>query len=241
MRGTAEELLQIRVLIADSAELVRRGIRDVLSQDHRFSVVGETVGAADIAGMCLELMPNIILLGLGPEDDASRETSPSLVALRETLALAPDIRALVLVDDDGVGNLLQPVRAGAHGVLLRDAPAHLLLQAMEDVVAGGGALDPRLARSLFDCWNSGAANAALSAGASRPRLAAAVLRVLSPREQEVLRSLVQGYRNKEIAAQLGVSVGTVKTHLRHIFRKLMVSDRTSAVLTALEARLQEAA
>lgn len=65
--------------------------------------------------------------------------------------------------------------------------------------------------------------------------------MLSPREREVLHLLAQGNRNKEIAAELGVSVGTVKTHLRHIFRKLMVADRTAAVLSALRAGWREAA
>jgi len=65
--------------------------------------------------------------------------------------------------------------------------------------------------------------------------------MLSPREREVLRALAQGHRNKEIAVELGVSVGTVKTHLRHIYRKLTVADRTAAVVSALHVQMADAA
>ena len=80
----------------------------------------------------------------------------------------------------------------------------------------------------------------LTTDVPRAELHPAVLRALSPRERQVLHSLAQGHRNSEIAVQLGVSVGTVKTHLRHIFRKLMVADRTGAVLAALHVRLPQA-
>ncbi len=230
-----------RVLIADSAELVRRGIRDALASDSRFDVVGEAVRAAELTKVSLELMPDVILVGFEPWSDGTSEPSPYVAALRETLAQAPAIRALVLVDGDTTEELLLSVRAGAQGVLLRDVPAAVLVQALEDVLEGGGVIDPRLARALFEFWRANAGSGQPLTPAVKPRLAESILRGLSPREQEVLRSLALGYRNKEIAAQLGVSVGTVKTHLRHIFRKLMVSDRTSAVLTALQARLPQAA
>lgn len=100
----------------------------------------------------------------------------------------------------------------------------------EHVLNGGSALDPHLTRMLFEYL---ASRAAEPAAAAEPRLDPAALRSLSPREQEVLRLLCQGQRNKEIAVRLGVTVGTVKTHLRHVFRKLQVYDRTGAILTAL--------
>ena len=98
---------------------------------------------------------------------------------------------------------------------------------------------PRIARSLFGylAVNEGSSVVELDGF----RLGSAALRLLSRREQEVLRALAHGLRNKEIAADLGISVGTVKTHLRHIFRKLHVADRTAAVLTALQVRFRDAA
>lgn len=239
MADTATSSDGVRILIADSAELVRRGIRDVLARSRRFSVVGEVAQAEEVVEACLEFVPDVVFLGLGRDSDDGPGSSAGLSALRRVLQLEPSVCVLVLVDGDTVEGLLEPVRAGARGVLLRDAPASTLLEALRDVLAGGAALDPRLTRSLFEQLAADLVAPTLSARG--PKLAPSVLGVLSPREQEVLGSLAQGKRNKEIAIELGVSVGTVKTHLRHIFRKLTVADRTAAVLTALRVQLPEAA
>ncbi len=241
MEGTPEEGARARVLIADAAELVRRGIRDVLSRDGRFTVVGELARTADVGQACRELSPDLVFFGLGEESDDLEGESEGLAALRRALQLFPSARIIVLAAAGSMEDLLEPVRAGANGVLLRDAPAATLLEAAEEVLAGGAALDPRLTRNVFEVWRSTGTARRSQAQLPQLELAPSVLRALSPREREVLRSLAEGHRNKEIAAQLGVSVGTVKTHLRHIFRKMMVADRTAAVLTALQVRLREAA
>jgi DNA-binding NarL/FixJ family response regulator len=226
-----------RVLIAEPAELVRRGIRDVIARDRRFTVVGEVAEGAQVPAACERLRPDIVLLAW--EIGGTAAGGPSAMeAVRETCRTLPDIRVLVLVDESGVESVLEPVYAGASGVLLRHAPAHLLLEALGGIIAGGAALDPRLTRSLFDHL---ADDARPVLAGSLETFAPAVVGTLSPREREVLRSLARGNRNKQIAAELGVSVGTVKTHLRHIFRKLTVADRTAAVLTALQMRPPRAA
>lgn len=237
MAGTMAGSDQVRILIADAAELVRRGIRDVLARDARFDVIGELTKPEDVPAAAARLAPDIVLLGLGHEPDAHTASSADLAALWETFRRHPLARVIVFVEGDGAEDALGPVRAGAQGVLVRDASAETVLDAIRDVLDGGAALDPRLARSLFDHLAAGAAPALAGARELDP----GVLGLLSRREQEVLRALAQGYRNKEISAELGVSVGTVKTHLRHIFRKLKVADRTAAVLVALQARLPKAA
>jgi two-component system nitrate/nitrite response regulator NarL len=220
---------RVRILIADGAEIVRRGIRDVIGHNRSFTVVGESAQPDTIPELCLEHAPDIVFLGMSWSDDAAVDKAPGLAALRRTLRLDPFARVVVLVDDDAVDDLLDAIRSGARGVLL---------QAARDIVAGGCALDPRLARRLFESLAS-SGDAAIAG--VWPNLDVRVLRSLSPREQEVLRLLAQGCRNKEIARELGVSIGTVKTHLRHIFRKLKVYDRTTAVLTVLQSRHLEAA
>lgn len=239
MTGTAAGPDRVRTLIADGAELVRRGIRDVLARDRRFTVVGEIARPQDVVEACLELSPDIIFLGPGRDDEDNRNNAASLTALRQMRRLNPFASVIVLVDGDMVEDLLEPVRAGARAVLLRDAPASALLQAGRDVLAGAAALDPLLTRSLFEYLAAGADLP--TAGVPEFRLNPAVLSALSPREQDVLRSLARGCRNKQIAAQLEVSVGTVKTHLRHIFRKLRVADRTATVLYAHQVHLPDAA
>lgn len=228
--------VRVRILVTDSAELVRPGIRDVFASERRFSVFGEIGPASDPVETCLRVSPDVVFLGLAEPSDGN---PPELAALRQMLHADSFLSVIVLMGSETVEELLEVVREGARGVLLCDARAGRLIDAVDDVLAGGAALDPLLARGLFEYL---VADAGFSgANSPRTRVAPAVLNVLSPREREVLHSLARGYRNKEIAAQLGVSVGTVKTHLRHIFRKLTVSDRTGAVLAALQLRLPEAA
>lgn len=226
-----------RVVVAESAELVRRGICDVLGRDSRLSVVDQIARPEDVARAALDLVPDVILFGLTPSEGSGAD-SPGMAALRNAVSLNPSVRVIVLIDSDDIDVLLAALRAGVKGALLRDASADVVLEAVSNVLDGAAALDPRLARALFEYL---AGLAGPSFDATGPRLHPAVLRLLSPREREVLAALARGKRNKEIGAELGVSVGTVKTHLRHIFRKLTVADRTSAALTALQARLPDAA
>lgn len=232
-----ETTTQARVLIAGGPELVRRGIRDVLNKDRRFGAITEVEHAADLPSACASVMPEIVVLDL---EAPTGERSSSGQALEAVLIVRPDLRVIIVVEQAALEGVQRAVRAGARGVLLRDAPARSLLDAVGDVLDGGAALDPRLTWQLFEQWNSDRPGSLGVAGAP-PLLASSVVAVLSPREREVLQLLAQGNRNKEIAAELGVSVGTVKTHLRHIFRKLMVADRTAAVLAALRAGWREAA
>jgi DNA-binding NarL/FixJ family response regulator len=227
-----------RVLIADRLELFRRGLRDVIAQEPNLHVAAEIADLSRLADANLELTPDLILLGMDRE--AADEAAPqALEALRQVMRLDPYAAVIVFIADEDVEQFIEAVRAGAKGVLLRDASADAILRAVEAVWTGGAALDPRLARQLFERLASG--QGLTTHGIATPDLDPGLLQRLSPRERDVLALLAQGRRNKEIAAQLGVSVGTVKTHLRHIFRKLSVDDRTSAVLTALRARLPDAA
>jgi DNA-binding NarL/FixJ family response regulator len=222
----------LRVLIVDPSELLRRGVRDVLARDtrFRFSVVGDIANPAEAPPAYRHLMPDVAFLAVtaGPAAPVRH--------LHEIAAIDPAARIVALVERNDLDLMLRAIQGGARAILVRDAPATALLEAAHDVIEGGAALDMRLASVLFD-YLAASGPASLESG---PVLDPATLTALSPREQEVLRALAQGCRNKEIAAALGVSVGTVKTHLRHIFRKLKVADRTSAVLLALHARTDAA-
>ena len=227
----------MRVLIADRSEYLRRRIREMFAGEREFRVVGEIALPQDLARACVNLSPDIAVLGLGAYGDGPYAWSV-LAALRRIVHASTLVRAIVLVSSDTPEEFLQSLRAGARGVLLRDLSKRTLLDAVGDVMAGGAAFDRRLAGMIFEYLADNAGRG--SPRAPRP-VDPAVLRALSPREREVLHSLAQGLRNSEIAARLGVSVGTVKTHLRHIYRKLEVSDRVSAVLKAFQLRLPEAA
>ena len=121
-----------------------------------------------------------------------------------------------------------------------DTSANALCQAVRDVLAGRCVLDPRLTNRLFASVSSTAGTAAQTNGAAFPP-SGNVRRPLSARELDVLRELSGGLRNKEIAGRLGISPGTVKTHVASIFEKLQVNDRTAAAVTAIRLRLLDAA
>jgi DNA-binding NarL/FixJ family response regulator len=226
---------RVRIIVVEGAEFVRRGICGVLTQHGEpFELAAEISRAAALPQACELLAPDVIVLSLRSE----AEQVEDLRMLREALEVQSAAVAIVLVEQDGIGGVIEAVRAGANGVLLRETSAGTLLAAIHDVLEGGAALDPRLARSLFDRL---ATEGGDGRGIMEPGMDPAVAGALSRREREVLQALATGCRNKEISVQLGVSVGTVKTHLRHIFRKLHVADRTSAVLIALQGKLPKAA
>jgi len=238
MTDSAGNPAEVRILIADSSMAARRTIRDVFDHDRWFSVVGEVARPQELVNACVELAPDIVILALS-DSAGDPEGLAMKAAFHRALRAVPALAVIAIVPGDSAEELLEPVRAGARGVLLRDAPASTLLEAVGEVLAGSAALDPRLTGTLFEYLAAG--SGFFAADPPRLRMHPAVMRALSPREQEVIQLLARGQRNKEISAELGVSVGTVKTHLRHIYRKLTVSDRTAAVLTALQLRLPEAA
>ncbi|MEX0786126.1 MAG: response regulator transcription factor [Dehalococcoidia bacterium] len=238
MTHLAGSPIEVRILIADTSAASRHRVREVFDRDRWFNVAGEVARPQELPQACIQLAPDVVFLGLGG-DEHDLDGELARAALRQSIRCAPALNVIALIAGDSPDDVLEPVRAGAKGVLLRDAAASTLLEAVADVMAGSAALDPRLTGALFE--QLAAMNGPQGTDAPRLRLHPAVVRALSPREQEVLELLARGRRNKEIAAQLGVSVGTVKTHLRHIYRKLTVADRTAAVLTALQLRLPEAA
>lgn len=224
---------QVRILIADDDWQLRRHVREAFVHDRWFMVVGEIAKARDVTSACLAHSPDIVFFGL--LDHSERGAPSAIAALRRTVRAAPLVDVIALVAGNAAETFLGPLRAGARGILLRDAPAATLQEAVGEVMAGSPAIDPRLIGPVFDYL------------AERPdpvagtRLDPDVLLALSRREGEVLQLLARGYRNEKIAGELGVHVGTVKTHLRSIYRKLAVDDRTSAVLAAFQLRLPEAA
>jgi DNA-binding NarL/FixJ family response regulator len=151
--------------------------------------------------------------------------------LRRLALNLPGVPLVALAQEPDLEKFLAAVRLGARGYVLKSVGGAALAQAIRGTGSGGSVVDPVVARRLLDYV------------ASQPFLpalrhdmldrAAGSLRSLSTREAQVLHCLAQGLSNKEIAAALGLSVGTVKTHLRHIFRKLGVSDRTSAAVAVL--------
>jgi len=211
----------IRVLLVDDQELVRTGLRGILREPFGFAVVGECADGGEVVAAVEATAPDVVLMDVRmPFTDGVQATA----RLRQR-AGSPPVLALTTFDDDEA--LAGMLRAGASGFVLKGVPAEDLQRAVQ-VVAGGGAwLDPAVTARVLAIYRS--APAAAAAGARDPELDA-----LTARELEVLALIGRGRTNGEIAAELFVSEGTVKTHVNHLFTKLRLRDRAAAVVFAYD-------
>ena len=214
-----------RVLIADPADLARQGLRGLLSAPEDLEVIASCKTVDEVVSESIARSPDVALLGYGFSEPQRLE------AVRQIVKNRPWIPVLVLTDHPELDAFLSCVRAGARGYLGGNVDASGLVESARKLSSGGCAMEPSIVTELF-AYLSQAMEPARRAAYLTDR--GSPLAKLTPREREVLRLMAQGRANKEIGALLGISVGTAKTHLRHIFRKLQVSDRTGAVLTALE-------
>lgn len=201
----------IRVLIADDHDMLREGLAMFLKAFPDMEMVGEAANGAEAVALCRRLSPDVVLMDLlMPEMDG-------VAAIRAIHAERPRT-AIIALSSFGEERLVRgALEAGALGYLLKNVSADSLAEAIRLAVAGISSLSPE-------------ASAVLVAG---PPTQGAVDE-LTPREREILRLLIDGRTNAEIAAQLGLSVYTVKNHVRNLLGKLGVGSRTEAVSLALQ-------
>jgi DNA-binding NarL/FixJ family response regulator len=208
----------IRVVLADDQRLIRQGIRGLLELAGEFNVVGEAEDGEQAVRMIVDLHPNVALL------DVRMPGLDGLAAVRE-LREKGDQTPIVLLttfDDDTV--LLEAVRVGAAGFLLKDVDVEDLGKVLRAAAAGERLALPAVgARAEREARHIGAGFAASE-----------LPEELTPRELEVLRLIAGGFSNREIAHALGTAEGTVKNQASSVLSKLGVRDRTRAVLKALE-------
>ena len=206
---------QIRLLITDDHPVVRTGLRGMFETDPGFVVVGEAAdGEAAVASVAAE-RPDVVLM------DLQMPVMDGVEAIRRIRSM-PNPPVLVLTTYDSDTQILAAIEAGAAGYLLKDSPRETLFAAVRSAAQGGSPLAPTVAARLLDRVGS------RRHGAPDP---------LTSRELDVINLVARGASNREIARNLHISEATVKTYLTRIFEKLDVTDRTSAVTTALERRL----
>jgi len=209
---------RVRVLVVDAQAVTRAGLRRLLEGFHDLEVVGEAIDGVQAVSETMELGPQVVIM------DALLPNGQSLEALRQIKQLNPDTHVLLLSSLDREDYLYETLRAGADGYVLKDIAANDLAQAVRTVARGEVLVQPQIAGRLISRFGKQArGNYAHEA--------------LTTREQEVLRLLARGLRNKEIAARLFVSERTVNFHLANIYQKLNVSGRTEALSKALEQGL----
>lgn len=211
----------IRVLVADDHTVVREGIRHVLEREPGFEVVAEAANGSEVLPLAERHRPDVAVLDISMPGESGIQVAAQL---RQRL---PEIRILILSMYDNAEYVLESVRAGAHGYILKDTAATELRRAIRAVQNGEAFLSPPVASRL-----TAAVRGELEREARTGDLGS-----LTAREREVLRGIVRGQTNKEIAAALGISHRTVETHRESLMRKLRI--RTVAGLTrfALEAGL----
>ena len=209
----------IRVLLVDDQELVRTGLRGILRGPFGFEVVGECADGGEVIAAVEATAPDVVLMDVRmPFTDGVQAT----VQLRQRQG-SPPVLALTTFDDDQA--LAGMLRAGASGFVLKCVPAEDLQRAVRVVAEGGAWLDPAVTGRVLATYRSAPAGPA----SRDPDLDA-----LTGRELEVLALIGRGKTNGEIAAELFVSEGTVKTHINHLFTKLRLRDRAAAVVFALD-------
>lgn len=206
----------IRLLIVDDHPVVRAGLRGMFETDAGFVVVGEATDGAQAVEQVRATRPDLVLM------DLQMPVLDGVGAIARIRQLGDPPPVLVLTTYDSDNQILRAVEAGAAGYLLKDAPRETLFAAVRSAVTGGSPLAPSVAARLMRRIAPGPA-----AGGE----------ALSARELEVVALVARGASNKEIAHALRISEATIKTHLAHIFEKLDVTDRTSAVTRAIERGL----
>jgi len=205
----------IRLLIVDDHSIVREGLRAFLRLQEGIEVIGEAASAGEAVSVAATSSPDVILLDLVmPEGDG-------IGAIRRLLEVAPGVRVLVLTSFADDAQIFAAIAAGAAGYLLKDVDPQALADGIRDVHAGRPALHASVAARLMR-----------RSGSPRP-----TSDDLTARERDVLRLVVEGLANKQIAQRLGIGEKTIKTHVSRVLAKLGVTDRTQAAVLAIREGL----
>ncbi len=210
----------ISIVIGDDHTLVRLGIRRFMEEADGIEILGEGATGAEIVRLVQEREPDIAVLDIRmPEMDG-------IEAARAITRRYPDVGVIMLTAYDDRHFVVEAVRAGARGYVLKTRDAEHLLQTIRLVAGGNMVIDPDLVVALAE---------ELSSAKERDETA----ETLTERELEVLQLLAFGYTNRDMGTRLFISPDTVKTHLEHIYQKLGATDRTAAVAEAMRRRLIE--
>ncbi|HEY2217781.1 MAG TPA: response regulator transcription factor [Gaiellaceae bacterium] len=212
----------VRVLIADDDDLMRAGLRAVLSSDPEIELVGEAADGRAAIDQVRALSPDVVLM------DVRMPGLDGIAATRELTATAPAAKVLMLTTFEEDEYIFGGLAAGAAGFLLKRTSPEELIAAIHTVASGDSLLSPSVTKRVI----MEMAQAPRRDGRTRERL-----EVLTPREQEVLALIGRGLSNGEIAIELVVEESTVKTHVKRILQKLQLRDRVHAVIVAYESGL----
>lgn len=222
-----------RLAIVDDHNLAREGLRDMLADQPDIVVVGEAANGREALLLCSRLRPDLVMMDVRmPEMDG-------LAATRELKQRFPQISVLMVTMHENPDYLLEALKAGAAGYVLKDALQQEVVGAVRRVREGETPLDPELAARVLRRLATEGKQRGSPRGFDERHARGYRAEVLSSREVEVLGQMKLGKTNRQIARELMISPGTVKRHVENIIAKLQVSDRTQAVVKALELEILE--
>ncbi len=215
----------VRVLLVDDDDLMRAGLKAVLSSDDAIEVVGEASDGRAALEQLPALSPDVVLM------DVRMPDLDGISATREVLASSPDVKVMILTTFEQDDYIFGALNAGASGFLLKRTSPEELIAGIHTVAVGDSLLSPSVTRRVID-------RMAQQPAAETPYDE----RVddLTPREREVLAQVARGLSNTEIADALFIEESTVKTHVKRILMKLHLRDRVQAVIFAYESGLTRA-
>jgi DNA-binding NarL/FixJ family response regulator len=209
-----------RVLIADDQTLFRSGLARLLDGDDRVSVVGEAVDGLDAVKLALALKPDVVLM------DIKMPNIDGIEATRRILAENAKIKVLMLTTFEADNHVIQALKAGASGYVLKDSQASAIVSSILAVVAGERVMASAVANRVLE----------MLTGATTPK---EFYDGQTAREVEILKMLATGMANKQIAYKLKISEKTVRNHVSNMYEKLDIYDRAQAVLYAVRKGLVE--
>lgn len=218
----------VRILVVDDHTLFRRGLTALLGRDPRLSVIADAADAGQAQRKAQDLQPDLILL------DNHLPGVNGVDALPALLEVAPHARVLMLTVSEDENDMSAALRNGACGYLLKTIEGDDLTAAILRAMQGDSVIAPEMTSKLVAAYR-GAANQ--TAKTVIPIAASGPMASLSPRELDILRGIVRGASNKEIAREHGIAETTVKIHVQHVLRKLDVSSRVHAAVIANESGL----
>jgi DNA-binding NarL/FixJ family response regulator len=213
--------MSIRILLVDDQSLFREGLETLLSVHKDIQVVGQAGNGQEAIDLALRLRPDVILM------DVQMPLLDGVGATRRLKQLLPNCRVIVLTTFDDNEIVFDALRAGAVGYLLKDVGSGQLAESIRVTARGQSFLEPSVAAKVVAEFSRVSSLVTVARSEVLPE-------PLSEREVDILRLIVSGSNNKEIAESLSITEGTVKNHITHILGKMCVRDRTQAALKAKE-------
>lgn len=210
----------IRVLVVDDQTLFRAGLTSLLSEDERVDVVGQAIDGGDAVKQAIKLKPDVALM------DIKMPNVDGIEATRQIIEAVPGVKVLVLTTFETDSQVIQALKAGASGYVLKDSSAAAIVSSIVAVMAGEKVMASAVANRVLE----------MLTGSTTPK---EFYDGLTNREIEILKLLANGMANKQIAYRLKISEKTVRNHVSNTYEKLGIYDRSQAVLYAVRKGLVE--